>query len=262
MYMKGKFCLLPALGMAACLMGGGTLPVQMDFAPVFCAQAEAAAPADIKEIAGSWHEEDVADVRTLTVNGNGTYELGYKGGGVAYGTVKVSWEQHPDGTYSPWYNFYESDGTLWMGFAKGEESPQHDLWSGQDGAVHFARNDVYHATSEGVTPEGYLGIWGLGRCTVDISRDGELYMVNIKWASSAAENTVWTYPCTYDAYEGILFCRGQGVKTNYVWGEAGQESSQTVYENGSCTLVMREGVLTWDDEIENAGGGMELLKAP
>ena len=228
----------------------------------FALQAEAAGAADIKEIAGFWHEEGVLDARSLIISGNGNYELYSRGGGAAYGTVQVAWEQHPDGTYSPWYNFYDADGTLWMGCAKSNESPQHDLWSGQDGALHFARNENNSATREGETPESYLGIWGLGRCTIDISRDGDMYMATIKWAGSASESAVWTYPCTYDPYEAVLFCRGQGVKTDYVWDEKGEMTSLEAYTDGSCTLVMREGVLTWNDEKENLGDGMELLKSP
>lgn len=117
--MKKSMIRLPlTMGLLVCLLGGGVCDLPQMLAPCFSQQVEAAGQADIREIAGSWHEEGGLDARTLTINGDGTYELAYRGGGTSYGLVKVAWEQHPDGTYSPWYNFYASDGTFWESFAK------------------------------------------------------------------------------------------------------------------------------------------------
>lgn len=38
-----------------------------------------------------------------------------------------------------WYNFYNVDGTFWNGFRVNSEIPLNDIYSGQDGAMHFVR---------------------------------------------------------------------------------------------------------------------------
>lgn len=95
--------------------------------------------ADIYNIAGVWYEADVLDSRTLTINEDGSYTLAYRGGGAAYGTVKIEYEEHPDGSLTAWYNLYEDDGKLFAGFQKTDEFPQDNLYSGHDGEMHFER---------------------------------------------------------------------------------------------------------------------------
>ena len=104
-------------------------------------ETTAAVDPRVRDIAGVWYEdgEKALDPRTLTVNVDGTYVLDYKGGGYLNGTVAVETEEHPDGTETIWYSFYESDGKLWTGFQRTEEQPQNDLYSGQDGEQHFLR---------------------------------------------------------------------------------------------------------------------------
>jgi hypothetical protein len=111
-------------------------------------ETPAAVDPRVRDIAGVWFEdgEKVLDPRTLTVNVDGTYVLDYKGGGFINGTVAVETEEHPDGTETIWYSFYESDGNLWTGFQRTEEQPQNDLYSGQDGEQHFLRAASGNAT--------------------------------------------------------------------------------------------------------------------
>ena len=68
----------------------------------------------IQAIIGTWREGDSLDARVLRVNPDYTYELVYRGGGTSCGTVRVIGEEHPDGTYSPWYSFDEVDGKNWL----------------------------------------------------------------------------------------------------------------------------------------------------
>lgn len=95
----------------------------------------------IRDIVGVWFEdgEQALDPRILTIQADGTYILDYKGGGSADGTIVVETEEHPDGTETVWYSFYESDGNLWTGFQRTAEQPQNDLYSGHDGEQHFQR---------------------------------------------------------------------------------------------------------------------------
>lgn len=108
------------------------------------------AAADIQGITGVWNEADTLDSRTLTVNADGTYVLAYKGGGSQFGTVKAETTENPDGSPCVWYNFYENVGILWEGFQKSGDT-QNDLYSGQDGAVHFVRAAASDSNAAGNT---------------------------------------------------------------------------------------------------------------
>lgn len=227
--------------------------------------AESVAAKNIGGIVGIWREQGVPEPKLLTVNANGTYQLLYGGGGAAYGTVKVTFDERPDGSKSEWYTFSDIDGEFWIAFAKDDNpAEQTELRSGHDGATHFVRADenVYHYTSAGVTAKDYLGIWGCGRCTIDITRDGTDYVVNIKWASSAAEGSHWTYRCTYNAHSAILICNGDGVREDYNFTASGTGTFDRKYSDGYCTFVLREGTLTWLDGKENAGDSMTFLHSP
>ncbi len=239
----------------------------------------------IQPIAGIWQEADALDARELTIYGDGKYELVYKGGGKAFGKVKVTTEKHPDGSKSLWYSFYEGGGVvledkdtgspgykafnsaneLWAAFPKDEKiMTQTELRSGHDGALHFVRygDSNYGANSADSKGEDYLGVWGCGRCSAVISRKGPIYQVELQWASSAAEGSRWVYQCTYDNYGALLFSDDNGTRIDYVCSEQGKETSKTIYNDGRGYFVLRQGKLLWQDKKENAGNLLEFIKAP
>lgn len=106
--------------------------------PVETAQEQDAAVADL---VGTWEEPDTFGGRnnTLTVREDGSFALEYAAGGTRFGTVELLAEEHPDGSRSLWYAFYEPDGALWESFAVPAEKPFDDIYSGQDGNTHFVR---------------------------------------------------------------------------------------------------------------------------
>ena len=227
--------------------------------------AESVVAKNIGGIVGVWREQNVPEPKLLTVNADGTYQLLYGGGGAAYGTVKVTFDEHPDGSKSEWYTFSDGDGEFWIAFAKDDNSDeQTELRSAHDGATHFARADenIYHATSAGVTADDYLGVWGCGRCTIDISSNGDDYVVDVQWASSAAEGSHWTYRCAYNDYCAILICNGGGVREDYVFTVDGAGTFDKKYGDGYCAFVLRNGTLTWLDRKENAGDSMTFVHSP
>ncbi|MBQ7514795.1 MAG: hypothetical protein IJS96_00815 [Schwartzia sp.] len=249
-----------ALTVAACLLGGGFTGTG---APAFAvASAAAEQEAGIQDIVGQWYEAGAIDSRSLTIHADGTYKLTYREGGAAYGTVKVMYEEHPDGSRSPWYGFLEKDGTMWAAFAKPEAGEINDLWSGQDGAMHFVRGQGhdFRQTREGVKAADYLGVWGCGRYTVVIEKEDGRYHVSISWAGSAATGARWDYRCTYDEESALLVCSGGGIRENYEFSEDGAETLTEVYLDGHGTFAMREGVLTWQDKKENAGESIVFRK--
>ena len=233
--------------------------------------AEEASGVDV--IAGTWYETDVLDSRTLTVNNDGSYELAYRGGGAAYGTVSV--ETDDNGAVK--YCFYEEDGTLWAAFDCNERVS--DLYSEDDGGLHFVGSEYVdenedsfdtlndfedaeflHETSEGVDAEAYEGMWACDRCSITIEDAGNgEYSVYITWANSAEECAEWLYTCTYDEYTATLVCDGTGTLSNVVYKDDGTEDYTDVYTDGTAAFIMREGTLTWLDMKENAGDGMVFM---
>ena len=130
--------------------------------------------------------------------------------------------------------------------------------------MRFVRSEEnnYHASSNSVTADDYVGVWTCGRCNATISREGAGYLVEIQWASSAAEGSRWSYPCTYDNYSGILFSNDDGTRIDYVFTEDGNGTNNMVYNDGHGVFVLRNGKLTWQDKKENAGEGIEFIKSP
>ena len=115
--------------------------------------------ASVNDIVGVWYEVDVLDSRTLTVNEDATFSLEYRGGGTMYGTVEVTYEEHPDGTKSAWYSFKDVDGTELVAFAKSDDEIQKELFSGQDGELHFYRSEyIDEYNGPGETSEPMVGM--------------------------------------------------------------------------------------------------------
>ena len=166
--------------------------------------ATADASADIQGIVGTWYEADVLDSRTLTVKSDGTFELAYRGGGKQYGTVKAETAENPDGSTYIWYNFYETDGTFWAGFQKNGDT-QCDLYSGQDGAMHFTlgSDPVWNADAADITP--LVGEWYF---QIQDQQNGAVYD-NAGFVTIAAN-------CTYvfQPKDGSLPIRGT-IKLDY-----------------------------------------------
>lgn len=75
----------------------------------------------------------------MTVNEYGTFKLEYRGGGALYGTVKIEYEENPDGSQTPWFNFYEEDGKMWEGFQRTDSPVMNDIYAGHSGEPHFVR---------------------------------------------------------------------------------------------------------------------------
>ena len=97
--------------------------------------------AAVADLVGTWEEPGTFGGKnnTLTVREDGSFALAYAAGGTRVGTVDILAEEHPDGSKSDWYAFRESDGSLWACFAVPQEKPFNDIYSGQDGEMHFVR---------------------------------------------------------------------------------------------------------------------------
>lgn len=267
----------------ASIAGGESAMAAANVAGI-AAQKAAALIDSIQPIVGTWRETGATDARSLVIYADGKYEMTYKDG-KSFGMVKVTTEEHPDGsksywysflegggvvledknTASPWYSAYTSANEQWAAFAKDEKkATQKDLYSGQDGAMHFVRyaeND-YEKKRAGIKAEDYLGVWGSGRCSAVISREGNGFLIEIQWASNAAEGSRWVYHCSYDNFAAILFSNGDGTRIDYVYAENGTSKENMVYNDGHALFVLRDGIMRWQDKKENMDNGVEFTKLP
>lgn len=129
-----------AVSLAAC--GGAEAPGAAP-EPERPAQADAAGSTEDRpeDLIGTWVEPGTFGGKnnTLTVREDGSFELAYAAGGTRIGTVGILAEEHPDGSSGYWYAFYDQDGALWECFGIPEEKPVQDIYSGQDGSIHFTR---------------------------------------------------------------------------------------------------------------------------
>lgn len=206
----------------------------------------------IKGIIGTWIEVSVYP-RTLTVKEDGTYTLDEDNG-----KVTIDYEDHPDGSKSVWYTFTTNEGEFWTSFVKDEENEvQNDLWSGQDGEMHFMRDGI----DEHLTADDYcLHTWSSGRCYITFEKSKTGYVASVKWANSAADSTQWTYNCVFDEETSSMVCKKGATRVELSTSESGKTKTKTVYKDGSGSFLIKSGTLRWTDDKEGAGNDMYLIR--
>lgn len=83
--------------------------------------------------------------------------------------------------------------------------------------------------------------------------------VEIRWASSAFEDTTWKFTGRYDTENGwILY--SDCVMTNSTYADDGTMTSEVVYENGMGALLIADDYsIVWVDCEQNAGEGSHFV---
>ena len=211
----------------------------------------------IKDVVGTWIEVSVAP-RTLAVSEDGTYTLSYEENVEQKGKVTITYEEHPDGSKTAWYDFTPDGGEIWTSFpAFLEGESKNEIYSGQDGAMHFIREDA----DMKITAEDYLHVWSSGRCYLTVEKkDKKNYEVSISWSSSASESTHWTYICQFDKNTSSLVCKKGATCVNIVIDKKGRDKSKTIYKDGSGSFVIKCGTLRWTDDKEDQGKDLYLVQ--
>ena len=105
-----------------------------------------------------------------------------------------------------------------------------------------------------------LTVWACDRAVIRMYWEEEGYRVAVEWSSSAWENSVWEYNCHYHADENALVSLPFGIRTDYVYDDAGNiVNANVIYEDGQAKFFLdADGKLIWQDEKENAGDGMRF----
>ena len=105
---------------------------------------EAASPAseDYSKYAGDWYVDGSLDNGHISIDKNGHVEsYSYDDIFNYEGELKREEYENPDGTKGYLYNIYDDGGEFVIGFYEPEEEDFYELYSGQDGEVHYVRSD-------------------------------------------------------------------------------------------------------------------------
>ncbi len=224
---------------------------------------------NVNELVGTWYEADVLDARTLTISEDGSFTLEYRGGGALYGTIEVTEEENPDGTTTYWYMFLDQEGEVWEGLAVPDEGIEDDLYFGQGGDPHFVSEASlgikagadYVSSGNGATADDFLGMWVCDRCSINIMATDDAYQVDIMWGNSADLTNCWQYICVFDEDTETLVCKRDGVSYQLDTSDGDQVINDN-YSDGTATFTLSYGLLYWQDDVEDAGAGMDFEYNP
>ena len=97
--------------------------------------------ADVSKFAGDWYVDGSLANGHLSIDKNGHVESYSYDGIVNYeGELKPEEYENPDGTTGYIYSIYDGSEFV-IGFYEPEEEDFYELYSGQDGEVHYVRSD-------------------------------------------------------------------------------------------------------------------------
>ena len=116
--------------------------------------------ADLSKFAGDWYVDGSLENGHLSIDENGHVEsYSYDGLFNFEGELVCEEYENPDGTTGYLYNIYDDGGEFVIGFYEPEEEDFYELYSGQDGEVHYVRSD--HCTqgpsTDNASSEGEVG---------------------------------------------------------------------------------------------------------
>ncbi len=136
---------------------------------------------------------------------------------------------------------------------------KHLITLSMAGILVLSLGTVAHSVAaeeeEGQNPMmNFIGDYAAGRAQAHIECTGmEGGQITINWGSSAWENTEWIMTGVLDT-DTLTLDYTDGIRTDYVYDEDGNETGTIVYENGSGSFQFDEDLtFTWTDEMEDAG---------
>lgn len=218
-------------------------------------------------IAGDWYIDGDTSAAHISISDTGTFTSYYATSGVENrGYIEYAENGNRD-TSDPMYVLYTDDGSQYIEFKDDGSERKQDLYSEGAYGSHFVRiegaggiADDGIGDSEIAAEEDYLGTWGCNRATLTIYSNGDgTYLGTVTWADSAFAYAEWTYTLTYE--NGIMVCDKNAVKKYYEYKDSNSDPEVNVmYDNGSGSFTLRNGVITWYDAEENLGEDMEFIK--
>ena len=166
-----------------------------------------------------------------------------------------------------YYNLYTNDGGYVIGFMADENATTPTaLICPQSKTPEFVRSesgDTLTRTAEGVKSEDYLGVWACDRCIISINADDDGFYADVDWSYSPGEtlrHETWHYTCTYNTENATMECsNGKYTETNRK--DENNEDVKVHYTDGTAVFVMRQGTLTWNDNMRDCAEGMTFYPA-
>ena len=117
--------------------------------------------------------------------------------------------------------------------------------------------EQYHAAMSGGSGEedgqnpvmNFIGTYVYGRASATVACEGtDSARIEIAWSSSYAERAVWEIVGVLDT-ETLTVSYSDAVKKNQVFDENGLVSEETLYADGTGTIVFNEdGTFTWHED--------------
>ena len=106
----------------------------------------------------------------------------------------------------------------------------------------------------------FEGMWVNERVSAEIIWEEAGFRVYIEGSSSAAEKSTWEYNCLYNEEDStVASIFANGIRTDYVYDEKGEETFTTAYEDGAAVFSINEkGHLVWKDLKDDNGEDMEF----
>ena len=95
-----------------------------------------------------------------------------------------------------------------------------------------------------------------GKGTISIETENGVTNIQISWPSSAFEVSEWVFSGTFD--ENGVLTYDNCTKTNYVYSQDESFESEVDYKDGSGSITIKDGILTWDDAEENIASESEF----
>ena len=218
-------------------------------------------------IAGDWYIDGDTSAAHISISDTGTFTSYYATSGVENrGYIEYAENGNGD-TSDPVYVLYTDDGSQYIEFKDDGSERKQDMYSEGVYGAHFVRiegaggiADDGIGDGEIAAEEDYLGTWGCNRATLTIYSNGDgTYLGTVTWSDSAFAYVEWTYTLSYE--NGIMVCNENAVKKYYEYKDGNPNPEVNVmYDNGSGSFTLRNGVITWYDAEENLGEDMEFIK--
>ena len=215
----------------------------------------------LDQILGNWieDEEDPLLLSIYCESGIYAYDCYTVDGELLdYGTLEMTYEEHPDDSVSLWYTLTSSDGYEFVSFPVDlDDDYPMDLYTGQDGTGHFVRDDgSYDSENQGgegdISPYFFLGVWQCDEFTMEIlDNNNGTYFVDIVYAASEDEVYEWNYICDYDYENEMLWCE-EGELWDLFFTDGELVSKNCEYGDGSAIFYFYDGNLIWQDHVDNS----------
>ena len=226
-------------------------------------QFEAQAPdADFSLIAGEWNYQEESEIESVfstvgfvTVQPDHTYSYQPADGTLRRrGTIKTEYEETADGEKNPYFAFYEDDSNeLWCRTERSMPGGRGNFTLAGSGSKRLSPWNM-----QGNKFDHYVGQWQSGRCSIQIGRDEDDYIVQCIWSTGASEYSEWNYRCAGNDDQMTLECTGGGTLFRAVTAPDGSESRTEVYNDGTAVFSMNGSRLFWTDQKENVSEQMEF----